>query len=176
MNCEHVISGCWAEYISVIKSLVTLVDECGYMTTLCLGNTDERPAFYSCKAKQKTLCRERPGGIDSGQDSSQLGHTHGLSESLCVFYTCLSWTPSIEKHGIYSPQTFWKLLADWEDGQRSLKHAGWGEDREAPCTLCPALQGPSGSSLSDMLQGWLSSVFYGPIMCEILPMRGKLSA
>lgn len=142
------------------------------MTTLCLGNT-ERPAFYSCKESQAktTVQREAQGnGLHA-----RLLPSGKHSWALCVFCTCLSWTPSIAKHGIYSPQTFWKLLADWEDGQstRSLRHAGWGEDRRAPCTLCPASQGPSGSSLSDMLQGWLSSLFYGPIMCEILPMRGK---
>lgn len=140
MNCEHVISGSWAEYIPVIKSLVTLVSVCGYMTTLCLGNTDVRPAFYSCKESQAKTSVQREA---QGNGLLPAG-TH--SWALCVFYTCLPWTTSIAKRGIYSPQTFWKLLAGWEDGQstRSLRHAGRGEDHRAPCTLCPASRGPVG--------------------------------
>lgn len=90
--------------------------------------------FIAAKPSENHCAERSPGGMDATQTSSQLGHTHGLSESVCAFYTCLSWIFSIAKHGIYSPQTFWKLLADWEDGQstRSLKHAGWGEDHGAP--------------------------------------------
>lgn len=44
-------SGSWIECVSVITSSEALANECGYMTTLCSGNTDERSAFYSSKAK-----------------------------------------------------------------------------------------------------------------------------
>ena len=105
----------------------------------------------------------------------------GSSHEICILcrtYRPMFWKPPLQESFCMEGPTFCSLLLPLSPPARGRGLAQWGWARPVGSSgplPSPCCWGVRPFALSDRQQGRQSSVFYGPIMCEILPIRERLS-